>query len=78
MLVAAYAFETLNLNKLRSCVVAFNNRAFVDEGAQREQAFIHAATTRCTGDAPRFQASWIAPAIGSEEISAPKLKRQSR
>jgi len=47
-LVAGYAFETLNLNRLYLRVVAFNKRAlrlyrafgFVDEGIQREQAFV--------------------------------------
>lgn len=47
-LVAAYAFETLNLNRLYLRVVAFNRRAlrlyrafgFVEEGVQREQAFV--------------------------------------
>jgi RimJ/RimL family protein N-acetyltransferase len=47
-LVAGYAFATLNLNKLYLRVVAFNKPAlrlyrafgFVEEGTQREQAFI--------------------------------------
>jgi diamine N-acetyltransferase len=46
-LVAGYAFDTLNLNKLYLRVVAFNERAlqlyrdfgFVEEGVQRQQAF---------------------------------------
>jgi RimJ/RimL family protein N-acetyltransferase len=47
-LVAGYAFETLNLNKLYLRVAAFNDRAlrlyrdfgFVEEGRQRQQAFV--------------------------------------
>ncbi len=47
-LVAAYAFATLNLNRLYLRVVAFNKRAlrlyrsfgFVEEGVQRQHAFI--------------------------------------
>ncbi len=47
-LVAAYAFETLNLHKLYLRVVAFNKRAlalyrafgFAEEGIQRQQAFV--------------------------------------
>jgi RimJ/RimL family protein N-acetyltransferase len=47
-LVAAYAFETLNLNRLYVRVAAFNARAqrlfrgfgFVEEGTQRKQAFV--------------------------------------
>ena len=51
-LVARYAFETLNLNKLYLRVVAFNKRAlrlyrafgFVEEGVQREHAFVSGRT----------------------------------
>ena len=47
-LVAGYAFDTLNLNKLHLRVAAFNAAAlrlyrdfgFVEEGVQRQQAFI--------------------------------------
>lgn len=47
-LTVAYAFETLNLNKVYLRVAAFNERAlrlyrtfgFVEEGVQRQQAFI--------------------------------------
>ena len=47
-LIAGYAFDTLNLNKLYLRVAAFNARAlrlyrhfgFVEEGRQRQQAFI--------------------------------------
>ena len=47
-LIAGYAFDTLNLNKLYLRVAAFNDRAlrlyrdfgFVEEGRQRQQAFV--------------------------------------
>ena len=59
-LVAGYAFATLNLNKLYLRVAAFNARAlglyrdfgFVEEGRQRQQAFVRGALPRRRAHGP--------------------------